>query len=115
MNRSNKSIARDSSLASSRASGKKRVIAARQISAVWRKNLSFASLLKNPSLARQFMKDTAGPSSGIRGRTASLCSQEGQAVSFMNFLAGEGFFSSATHFNGKRLVTLSIKLVMRFP
>ena len=33
----------------------------------------------------------------------------------MNFLAGEGFFSSATHFNGKRLVTLSIKLVTRFP
>ena len=41
--------------------------------------------------------------------------QEGPAVSFMNFLAGEGFFSSASLFNGEWWATLSIQLVIRFP
>ena len=41
--------------------------------------------------------------------------QEGPAVSFMNFLAGDGFFSSASLFNGEWWATLSIQLVIRFP
>ena len=43
-------------------------------------------LRKNPSPARKFMKDTAGPSCGIRGRTASVCSQE-EAVALLLALA----------------------------
>ena len=34
------------------------------------------ALLNNPSLAMRFMKETTGPTCGICGMTASLCSQE---------------------------------------
>ena len=40
--------------------------------------------------------------------------QEGSAVSFMNFLAGEGFFSSATHFTDG-VVNFVFQAVTRFP
>ena len=40
--------------------------------------------------------------------------QEGPAVSFMNCLAGEGFFSSAAHFSGD-LVVLCNQSLSRFP
>ena len=73
-NRSSKFVARDRSLSFFRTSGKR--------DNDWKHNAPTVALAKivafskKPSPARQFMKEIAGPSCGIRGGTASMCSRE---------------------------------------
>ena len=72
-NRSSKSVARDRSLSSSRTPGKRDSVT------IWKSNIARLSSmkhvpLKNPSPARQFRKEIAGPSCGILGDDASMYS-----------------------------------------